>query len=219
MPGMKNIKKRAGACDVEAVEPSNWQKTRITRQQRLYRAMLLPASAALVEQRPADAKWFCLNVFDGAELTVESRLVDGGVKALVPREKFDKIVKGDKIEGERACFTGYVFIRIVPSALAFERLRRVKGVVDFLHNGERYHTVRDHDLGFYADKLNIDRMKADKTIGDRCEVIIRFGPFAGLECVVLQVTKPKSREPLARVWSKLYGREMKNVPLAFMEKV
>lgn len=219
MPGMKSARKRAGACDVEGVEPSKWQKTRITRQQRLYRAMLLPASAALVEQRPAEARWFCLNVYDGAEFTVESRLADGGVKVLVAREKFEKIVKGEKIEGERACFTGYVFVRIVPSALAFERLRKVKGVVDFLHNGERYHTVRDHDLGFYADKLNIDRMKADKTIGDGCEVVIRFGPFAGLDCVVLQVTDPKSRTPYARLWVKVYGREIKNVPLAFIEKV
>lgn len=219
MSGLKIAKKRAGACDAETTEPSLWQQNRMTRQQRLYRSMLTPASAELVERRPNEAKWFCLNVFDGSELTVERRLADGGVKVLVPTEKFEMLVKEKRVERERACFTGYVFVRIVPSALAFDRLRKVKAVIDFLHNGERYHEVPDHALGFYADKLNIDRMKADKSIGDGCAVVIRFGPFAGLEGVVLQVAYPKSRTPFARVWSKLYGREIKNVPLAFMEKV
>lgn len=219
MSGMKRANKRAGACDAATVEPSQWQRNRMTRQQRLYQAMLLPASSALVDSRPDDARWFCLQVRDGSEFTVESRLTDGGVRALVPREKYTKDRKDGPIEAERACFEGYVFVNIVPSALAFERIKKVKAVVDFLHNGERYHIVRARDLGFYADKLNIDRMKSDKTIGDGNKVRIVYGPFTGLEGVVLQVTAPKSRTPAVRVWITDFGKEVKNMPLAHVEKM
>jgi transcriptional antiterminator NusG len=228
MTGIKNVKKRAGACEVEAAEPSQWQRERVTRQQRLYRAKLAPASAELVNQRPDDARWYCLIVVDGSELSVDSRLSDAGVEALVPREKRSILRKqkkgepGKLIEVERACFEGYVFVRILPSPLAFMRLREVKGVLEFLRAGERYHVVRSRDLGFYRGAftgLNTERMKSDKTIGDGTKVLVKFGPFSGVEGVVLQVSKPASRDPVARIWSALYGKEIKNVPLAHLERL
>ncbi|MBT9373195.1 transcription termination/antitermination NusG family protein [Rhizobium sp. CSW-27] len=204
----------------EQGEPSQWQKARMTRQERMLRARLEPASAERVKRYPADARWFCLVVVEGGELSVGRRLEGGGVEVLVPTEKLERRNrKGKLYEVERASFTGYVFVRIVPSVSAFERLRGVKGVVDFLRAGEFYHTIRDQDLGFYVSKVHAERMPKDATIGDGSRVRIKFGPFAGLDAVVLQVTAPKSRDPHCRVWSETYQREIRNIPLAFLERL
>lgn len=203
---------------VDGLEPSAWQQNRVTRQQRLLRSMLAPASQALVRARPDDARWFCLVVKDGCELPVSKHLEDGGVEVLVPTETVErKTAKGLRYDAERALYAGYAFVRLVPSSEAFDRLRKVKSVLDFLRFGERYHEVREADLAFYL--CDVDRLPKDKTICDGTKVAIRFGPFSGLKAVVLQVVKPQSSNPYCRVWLDVYQREIKNLPLAFVEKL
>ncbi|MBB4146037.1 transcription termination/antitermination protein NusG [Rhizobium rhizoryzae] len=197
---------------------SDWQKSRLTRQERMMRSMLAPASLDLVNRSPERARWFCLVVRDGSEIAVGKRLMEGGVDTLVPTETVERrTAKGVKYEVELAFFVGYVFARFIPSNDAFERLRKVKSVFDFLRFGERYHEVRDSDLGFYLG--DIHRLPKDKTIGEKDKVQIIYGPFSGVKAVVLQVLKLKSRDPVCRVWSELYQREIKNVPLAFLQRL
>ncbi|MGI2036396.1 transcription termination/antitermination protein NusG [Rhizobium panacihumi] len=221
--GMMKANKRAGACNAEAAEPSQWERKRLMRHERFWRSKLVAASADLVKSTPNAARWFCMIVVDGAEMSVERRLIDGGVEVLVPKHKADKVIKGKagkpdrKISIEKASFTGYVFVHIVPSPEAFTRLKTVKGVMDFLHCGEQYHVVPDGHLAFYLGE-HVDRMKTDKSIGDGCSVHIHSGPFAGYDAVVLQVISPKSRSPEARVWAKSFAREIK-MPVAFLEKL
>lgn len=209
----KNSKKVA-----EKVEPSQWHKQRMTRQERLYRSMLAPASSELVKAQPDAARWFCLVVKDGAEIAVGKRLESGGVEALVPTETIErKSAKGERYNVERAIFTGYAFARFVPSYEAFSRLRRVQSVTDFLRVGERYHEVQDVDIGYYF--TDIARMPKDKSIGDGSRVRIARGPFAGMKAVVLQVFKASSMDPRCRVWCEAYQREIANMPLAFLQKL
>lgn len=205
---------------VEKAEPSQWHKQRMTMQERLLKAKLEPASSVHVERMPADARWFCLVVVEGAELSVRNRLKSAGVEVLVPTEMEERRDrKGKPYKVERACFVGYVFVRIIRSLPAFERLREVKGVLDFLRAGETYHVIRDQDVGFYVSKAHGERLAKDKTIGDGTRVRIWAGPFAGMNAVVLQVINPKGRDPECRLWLETFQREIKRHPLAFLERL
>lgn len=205
---------------IEKREPSQWHKQRMTRQERALKAKLEPASSRHVELSPAAAQWFCLVVVEGAELSVRNRLQSAGVDVLVPTETAErKDRKGNAYKVERACFVGYVFVRIVRSLLAFERLREVKGVLDFLRAGETYHVISNRDIGFCVPKAHAERIAKDKTIGDGMRVRIWAGPFAGLDAVVLQVINPKGRDPECRLYIESFKREIKRHPLAFLERL
>ena len=197
---------------------SDWQKGRLTRHERLMRSKLAPASSDLIKANPSAARWYCLTVVDGREIALGKTLADAGVEALVPTEIIERISsKGQRYEVKRPMFAGYAFVRLIPSLLAFERLRSVESGIDFLRSGECYQEVADADMGRCF--CEIDRLSKDKSICDSSQVEVIYGPFAGMKAIVIQVIKPRSQHPKCRVWSELYQREIANVPLAFLRKL
>ena len=197
---------------------SDWQKNWLTRHERLMRSMLAPASSDLITANPSAARWYCLTVNDGREIALGKTLAGAGVEALVPTETIErKSSTGERYEVKRPMFAGYAFVRLIPSLLAFERLRSVESGIDFLRSGESYQEVADADMGRCFRE--IDRLSKDKSICDSSQVEVIYGPFTGMKAVVLQVIKPKSQDPKCRIWSDVYQREIANVPLAFLRKL
>lgn len=167
------------------------------------------------------ARWFCLQVASGFDFTVEKLLLDCGVEVLVPREKVVIIRRGEKIETDRPIFSGYVLVRFVPSPEAFDGLRRQKNVFGFVAGLTGYLVVSEREVKrFQQLTLSlISRMPTDKSIGEGTEARITYGPFAGIECVVLAVKW--RREGRARVRIVYDGNpfEIADMPLAFLERL
>jgi transcriptional antiterminator NusG len=216
-------KKSGAQVDVCAQnEPSEWQKRRMTRRLRLAIQQLSAAAMTRFEDEPTRAKWFCMAVFGGRELTLEQNLKDAGVDVFVPRERWTAVKKGVKVEGESALLPGYMLVRVLPSAEAFFGLKLQEGVVDFVGGSTGYYEVRLADvtkLKAICDTNDISRMAVDRSIGQGSKVQITHGPFAGHDCVVVQVTA--ARNARATVWIEAFGDRLKPVtlPLAFLKKV
>lgn len=219
---MRNTNTGKRAVVAEAVEPSEWQRQRESRVQRLTKAQLHAASASLVERDEKAARWYCLAVRGGHEFAVEKKISEAGVEIFVPSEHWSAVRKGRKIEGKRAFMPGYALVRIVPSADAFCGLTNQKDVVRFVGNSSGYHIISNHDvtvLKSISDANNVSRMPVDRSIGQGVKAHVEKGIFAGHDCVVLQVTT--GRDPRARVWVEAFGEFSRDVslPLAFLRKL
>lgn len=214
--------KRAVKADATKVEPSQWSRGRTALAERMEAESLHPAQAGRFEGRPELARWYCVSVNWGCEFAVEGKLSKAGVEVFLPREKFDIVKGGKKIEGERPLFKGYLFVRIVPFVASFMALRRVKKVRDILGNGEVYQVVPNAHIDVFKrvfEKVDVERMPVDRTIGQGSKARITHGHFAGRNCVVLQVTG--GRNPRVRVCVDGFGEFAHDVKmdLAFLRKL
>ncbi|AID18404.1 transcription antitermination protein NusG [Rhizobium phage vB_RleM_PPF1] len=188
---------------------------------RINDANLAAASADLVEREPKKAKWYCLQVMTGREITVENALASAKVEFVSPREKVVVVRKGRKVETERMFFPGYLLVHCVPSPEAFHGLRRVKSVIDIVGGRDRYHIIRNEDVSVFRKMADhpAPRVQTDKTITDGDTAEITGGPFNGFSCVVVKVKW--CREARAEVQIEVFGRSfnIKSMPLAFIKKL
>ena len=227
---VKTKGRRAGAhqAGTESLSDSErgwqrWRQQRVTRRLRLARQQLAKASAKLVEADRESARWFCLTVSGGKEFSVEKLLTDAGVQVLLPSEKVVWVKRGKKVEGERLMFPGYLLVRIVPSAEAFEGLRRQErqGVTGFVSGPTGYHVISDRELNrwWQLSDAEIGAMETDKTIGQGSRVRVKQGFWAGLTCVVIDVKW--RRKPTARlqIEGAASAMPLDKMPIAFLEKL
>lgn len=219
---MRGRKSGAQASACADNEPSQWQKTETTRRHRLASQRLAHAAMSMFADRPEAARWYCLAVECAKELVLEESLKRANVQIYVPRERCQVVKKGVKIDVERSILSGYMLVRVLPSALAFVGLKKQRGVIDFVGNDAGYHVVQDCDV----DKLkalyetnDISRMPVDRSIGQGTKATIIHGPFIEKDCVVVQVSS--GRDPKAKVWIRDFGDRVGVVtlPLAFLKKV
>jgi len=194
---------------------------RTVERSRITEAHLQAASSDLVDAKPKRAKWFCLQVMTGREFSVEKQLSDAQIRFSSPRQMTCFIRKGRKILSERPFFPGYILVQCVPSAEAFDGLKRVKNVLDIVGGIGGYHVVNDADVSVFNAMTTPEapRMETNKTFQDGDEGYIEHGPFAGFNCVVVKVTW--CREARAEVRINVRGRnfDIKSMPLAFVTKL
>ncbi|KQR27217.1 hypothetical protein ASF91_19560 [Rhizobium sp. Leaf155] len=184
--------------------------------------LLEPAKAVRFESQPKSARWFCVSVEGGADFTVSGKLSTAGVEVFVLREKWIAVKDGKKIEGERPVFGGYIFVRMLPFAEAFHAIKQVKDVREILGDGVRYTEVPNAHLEVFTkvcEKIDVERMPVDRSIGQGNRARITHDVFAGYDCVVVQVSG--GRNPRVRVSVLGFGEYAHDVtlPLAFLQKL
>ena len=195
------------------------------RQLRMSRSRAVLMQSASIDstaRQPEAARWYCLYVHPGREFAVESVLRDANVEFCLPREKWVAERRGRKIEGEKAMFPGYLPVRFVWSASAFQAFKRVRGVFDFVGGVDGYYSIPDKHiqrLRLWETGGDPTRVETDKTMaeGDKAEII--FGPFAGLRCIVLAVKWSRQARARVLVRDKGVELEIQSIPLAFLEKL
>ena len=195
---------------------------RVHRNKRIISNQLRAASADMFGDVRKPAHWYCLRVETGREFAVEKVLVDACVEVCAPREKWARVRKGEKIEGESPFIPSYLLVRCVPSADAFVGLKRQKFVLDIVGGEGGYYVVRDEIVEVFkalTEKSEAPRIATDKTMTDGDRATITQGPFAGFECVVRSVKW--SRQARASVLINVDGRQfdIDSMPLAFLEKL
>lgn len=198
------------------------RQERVARNKRIIANQLHAASTKITELKPKVARWYCLRVETGREFAVEKVLSDASVEVCAPREKWVRVWRGEKIEGESPLFASYILVRCVPSADAFVGLKRQKFVMDIVGGDTGYHVIRDEIVQAFKAltiECEIPRVATDKTMTDGDRALIEVGPFAGFECVV--VSLKWSRQARASVLITVDGRQfpIDSMPLAFLKKL
>ena len=192
------------------------------RMRRIAAKNLREASMNVTEQHPDSARWYCLQVMRGQEFAVEKELQAANVEVFMPREKTMQMRHGRRIECEIPFFPGYLLVRFVPSAHAFQGLRRQRDVVGIIGGSDGgYHVIRDEVVKAFKriGEVGMPRMATDKSFKDGDKADIVDGPFVGFLCLVVAVKW--SRQARARVVIDLQGRsfEIDSMPLAFLKKL
>ena len=225
---MRTNRKRADVrivseTDMPAIERDKalTKSRRVSRVMRLAKAQLGEASASVVARSPKSARWFCLQVLPNHDFRVEALLKHADVNVLLPRERWSVVRRGRKIESERPVIPGYIPVRFVPSPAAFNGLKSLRGVFDFVKGADGYHVIRDKDILPFRMLLpaDLDSAEIDRTIGERSRCEITMGPFFGWECVVTAVRW--CRDARASVAINMHGRvfEIDSIPVAFLRKL
>lgn len=224
-------KNRGNQADVRVIDAADMsagerdrikrKRQRITRAVRLARQQLAHASLDVVKKDERKARWFCLKIEGGREYSVEKLLIDGNVDAVLPREKFQLVKNGKKFAGERPLLPGYLLVRIVPSASAFDGLRQQRGVADFVGGESGYHVIPDREVGRFRvlSEDDVQRMEADKSIGEGCRAVVTSGYFSGIECVVLSVKWARTARGRVRLLVDGKAFDVENMPIAFLKRL
>lgn len=184
------------------------------------------ASKRIVADYPHLAGWYCLRVKDRHEAAVEKALQDEGVIALVVKQPEEIVVRRGRqwTVPERPWMPGYVLVRVVPSAAAFDGLRKVKGVLSVVGNDIQAYKIPDEVIEkFQAFVLQVVAQRQERKAkqgeflkGEIVRVI--DGPFASFEGVVIDdVTKGADR---IKCEVSIFGRSTPlDLLLASVEKV
>lgn len=136
---------------------------RIKRVQDLQQRFLDAAKAAsaaaerLESEQPAanHLLWFVLNVRNRCEIRVHKALDDMKICSYLPLEASDPVRRRGRIQpGDmRPIFRGYLFVKMVPTALAIAGLKQVRDVEGLLGHGETPTPVREQTINLVKDMV------------------------------------------------------------------
>jgi transcriptional antiterminator NusG len=174
--------------------------------------------------------WFVLRTMTGCEQAVENVLKENGIEALVPMRKGKTWERrGRKIEGRpMPVIHGYVLVRFMPDAFAFEAISTVDKVLGFLRMGEQAKPISHSEVkrfyqramaGEYDWKVNAPSFLR----GEKVRII--DGPFEGHAATVVtgegrKGDVGKSAADLIVVAVMIFGVETPvTLPLAMLEKL
>jgi len=156
----------------------------------------------------AVTNWYVVRSKDRSESRVVRELARKAVATFLPLTEITRRFRGRRRSNLEPLFPGYLFVRlesIAGNPGVWDAVRWTPGVRAILGGDGIPDPVPDHvveaiqervrDLGFVRPKLDF---------ASRDRVIIRHGPFAGLEAVFDRGLSPSGR---VQVLMKLLGRE------------
>ncbi len=179
--------------------------------------------AACLQARESDP-WFAVRVMTGFEKAVETALTEQAVEALVPMRKGKTWRRqGRIVEGRMMpVIHGYVLVRFMPDAHAFEAVSSLDNVIGFLRAGEQPKRISDGEVRRFhrrAIEGEYDWSAPSGLVvmaGDR--VKMWDGPFEGLTAEVV-TPNSKGKGDVVVIVSILGGDVPVTVPLAMLEKL
>ncbi|WP_197523686.1 transcription termination/antitermination protein NusG [Agrobacterium vitis] len=184
------------------------------------------ASSRIADDYPELAGWYCLQVKDQREFSVEKELIDAGVFSLVVRQGGEEVIRRGRkwLLPERPWLRGYVLVRCVPSPSAFAGLLSIKDVFSIVGGLERPYKIPDRYINVFKDMVgSLSEAKKEKKAaegefmeGQRLRIV--DGPFASFEAVVTETIKKDGERVKCEV--SIFGRlSPMDLPLASVEKV
>jgi transcription termination/antitermination protein NusG len=179
---------------------------------------------AAIRQATDNLPWFVVRTMTGCEQSVEKVLQDNAIEALVPMRKGKTWERrGRKMEGRpMPVIHGYVLVRFMPDAAAFEAVSSIDKVLGFLRMGEQAKPISHSEVKrFYqramAGEYDWKSTKLTYAAGERVRII--EGPFAGHIATVVTREERKDAD-LVVVTVEMFGTQLPvNLPLALIEKL
>ena len=128
-----------------------------------------------------DVRWFAIQAKPRRENFAAQNLEKLGIEVLLPRIKFERLIRGTARSGTKPLFPGYFFSRFCPEA-SFESVRDTRGVLRVVNSGKVPVPVPEE-----AIREIRARIEEDGLIQIRCRdlapgirVMIQSGPFEGM---------------------------------------
>lgn len=148
----------------------------------------------------AEKKWYIVHTYSGhenkAKLTLEERVRNANLDAyfgqvLVPTEKVNEVVKGQRRTTTRKFFPGYMFVQMVLDDRTFHLVKNTPKITGFL-GGTKPTPVPEREItGVQDNTKRTPAVTARYEVGDQVRVV--DGPFANFSAKVEEVKSDKQK--------------------------
>ena len=160
-------------------------------------------------------RWYVINAYTNFEVKVGEAIereakrigIDNQVgDVIVPTQKVTEIRKGQRVEGTRKFFPGYILARLDMNDELWHMIKNVPKVTGFLGGGGQKpipisNKEADRILGQMAGGVETGKPSIIYQVGEEVSVI--DGPFASFSGIVEEVDEDKSR---LKVSVSIFGR-------------
>ena len=198
---------------------------RVMSKAHIRRAYIKAAGKKFADDMPEWAGWFVVAVRCGFEEMVEASLQSDDIDVWLPMRK-RRILKNPKKRSSRArfvkepAFSGYLFVRLVPSPQAWQGILGFDNAESVLGSKRGPLALSDRDVSALRDLFDCPQPKISLAIERFCQgdlVHITGGKLENLRGVVEQDWPNQAR---LEVLVAMFGRQVPvNLPLAFIEKI
>lgn len=128
-----------------------------------------------------EVSWFAIQVKPRRETFAAKNIEKLGIEVLLPRIRFERLIRGTAQAGTKALFPGYFFSRFCPE-VSFESVKATRGVLRVVNSGRMPIPVPAEVIQEIQDRIEEDgliqirlRVLAPGTL-----VTIQSGPFEGM---------------------------------------
>lgn len=191
---------------------------------------IVAASKRVADDNPDLAGWYCLQVLNGREASVEKALSKEKVQCLLLREPDETVTRRGRLWTfpGKLWLPGFALVRCVPSNEAFRGLLGVGNVTDIVGGWARPYRVPDKSISEFSavmqekederERKRMEQEAKNASIKPGDKVSIKLGPFTGFEAKIIKMLK--GREKRCKVEYKLMGRAGQlDIPLANLQKL
>jgi transcriptional antiterminator RfaH len=137
----------------------------------------------------AQVKWYLLTTKPRSEQRASDNLEAQGYEAFFPQFKNTRLRSGKRVQKVEALFPGYLFVKVelTSAQTNFNALRSTRGVGNFVCFGSDPSVVSEQLIAHLKQNLTQSIEVAQKTntasLNNGDPVVIRQGPFAGLQAI------------------------------------
>lgn len=189
--------------------------------QRENRRQCIRAAGKLVaDATPSDSAWLILQTHFGRESAVEKDLGENEIDACVPVCKGPQRRRHHKVlpPSEKPVFTGYVFVRCVPTGHALRALAQFDHVRDVVGGWERPHRLTNERVMHFkamAESGAYDWEAPGSAFKVGARVLVKEGPFYSFEGTVVAFGGSGKGTPVVEL--EVFGRKTPIlIPLAML---
>lgn len=159
-------------------------------------------------------RWYVIHVYSGfekkvaqaiREQAVQKGLADRFEEVLVPMEEVVEVKRGQKVQGERKFFPGYVLVRMEMTDDTWHLVKNTPKVTNFLGGKGRPSPITDAEaeriVKAVAEGVEKPRPSITFEVGE--QVRVTDGPFTSFNGTVEEVDEEKGR---VKVSVSIFGR-------------
>ena len=128
-----------------------------------------------------DVSWFAIQSKPRRETFAAKNIEQLGIEVLLPRIKFERLIRGAARSGNKPLFPGYFFSRFCPES-SFESVKATRGVLRVVNSGQIPIPVPEEVIGEIQDRIEEDGLIEIRPPGlaPGIRVKIQSGPFEGM---------------------------------------
>ncbi len=166
-----------------------------------------------LDKKPAEKKWYIVNVNTGSEATAKSA-IEERIKSLkkeeffgdilIPSENVVELVKGQKQTKSRKFFPGYIFVQMVMNEHNWHLVQGASKVTGFI-GGQKPQAVPETEVQRVALQMATGaekpKPKVKFSLGENVTVV--DGPFSNFTGTVEEINEEKAK---VKVLVSIFGR-------------
>jgi transcriptional antiterminator RfaH len=125
--------------------------------------------------------WFAIHTKPRRETFAATNLAALGIGILLPRLKFERLLRGVAQSGTKPLFPGYFFAQFCPES-AFESVKAARGVLQVVSSGRMPIPVDEYVVREIQERVQKDGFVTirPQRLAPGIRVTIRSGPFEGM---------------------------------------